>query len=281
MKEDYILISVNQTKVAAVRFISLQHLVQESIQTKRLNGSLAKPYAEFLTLCSLIGSRLKDQESTLFKLNIASSDITVNVEVSPKGPMRSAVFPLLNKKQFQLPIEGTLTVKRLKRDNQVYESVVEVKSEGILETMRNYLDQSEQSESVLMVNVSEDDHKKSFGLWVERLPETSKDDWQEFIKQFDEDKFAEVVSRYEDPDKIVQSLFQHPIRILAVTKPRLQCTCSKEMIIAGLKSLPNEELVDMFMSGQGVETQCDYCQKVWSVSDQDIKNLLKISGKLQ
>ncbi|OVE81099.1 hypothetical protein BVY03_04680 [bacterium K02(2017)] len=278
MIKDYLLIGTDLDLKFAIRFLCLNEAIKTTIQSHQIGNNLNTLICEFILGSVILGSRADQQETTLFKLKFNNNPIMLNCEVSPRGEFRCAIFPWDKKDEYQNPPEGELRITRLNRDNQVYESILQIQKKGIINTFEHNLANSEQSDSILLINT--DDNQKHYSLWINKLPDTSIEDWESFTKNFTPKFFTECLQKSADPDVITKSLFKNGIKILAVTKPKLFCNCNKERVITGLKALPNEELVELFMEAKGIETQCEYCRKVWKVSDNEIKALIKMSSSL-
>lgn len=281
MDQDYLLIAVDPDSKFAIRFLSLEHSLKNLLDIQKPGPDLRKEFITAALASVILGSRSDEQESTLYKLNFEESDLTINFEVSPKGPFRAAIFPAENRALYSGQETGNLKVTRLKKNNEIYESVIELNTQGVKETFQDYLKSSVQTQSVLRVHADEKDLNKNFALWVEKLPQTELKDFTKFTKRFDNTGlFKDSVLTTNDPDKIIQALFPETIRILTVLKPHLRCSCSKEKIIEALQLLPTEELVEIFMDGNGIETQCDYCKTVWHVEDSEFTDLIKTSSAI-
>lgn len=276
MDQDYLLIGVDLQAKVALRFLSLPSVVEESLKIHPLKDKrLEQVYVRFLLASALIGSRMDDQESILFKLAIEDGAFYMNCEVAPGGQMRSAIFPVDKLPEFSGVLEGILQVNRLKKDSKVYQSLTQIRTDSVARVFRDYLQNSDQSDSLFFLHSDEDNYQNNFGLWIERLPGTTEQEWKEWQDRFsDPDFFHKVVVSSDDPDVIIQKLFPGKMRILTVTKPQLSCDCTKDKIIDALTTLSNEDLVEIFMEGTGVETRCDYCGKIWQVKDEDIKHLV-------
>lgn len=278
--EDYILIAVDPNSRFAIRFLCLHHELEASLKLHRIDGDLQPVYAKFLMGSVLLGSRSDEQESSLFKLKLEQSELTINCEVSPFGVFRSAVFPFANKSKFNGQVKGELKVIQQLKQKQSYQSLTEAE-DSVIWTFRNYLDRSLQSESEFHLSFDPQNLNRSFGLWVEKLPNTDVAEFRQFASRFKTPNFfSDSFAKSDDPDVIINHLFPEGIKILAVTKPKLSCSCNKQRILNGLATLSEAELVDMFMDGQGIETQCDYCHKIWSVSDEDVQDLIKGSSSV-
>jgi len=280
-KKDYILIAIDPESKFAIRFASLNHAIQKSLDLHKPNAKLKKLLTEML-LCSItIGSRSDEQETNLYQLKFSHSSVRINCEVSPIGAFRSAIFPHDKKEDVLDKPEGQLRVVVRKNIDDLYQSIISIKDGDVLKTFQSYLIKSDQRKSVLLIHTDIKDFKKNYVMWVDKLPATALRDWNKFKQRFDKKSFfTDSFQNTNDPDRIIQHLFPESIRILAVTKPFLECSCSKAKIIEALKLLPHEDLIECFMDGQGIETQCDYCHKIWTVSDADLKDLLKTSSAI-
>lgn len=280
MEQDYILIAVDQHKKFAIRFLSLQHTAKASLNLHQPDPSFAEHYLDFLLSSSILGSRQDDQESILFKMQIDDIPLTINCEVNSHGHMRSAFIPAKNKKEELTNLKGVLKIARLNKGDEVYESLVTLNG-NVQDSFRKYLHESVQTESVFYLNSDTNNLNKNYALWIEKLPNTSLTEWTSFIKDFNDEFFQNSFSDTDDPDVIVNKLFSEPILILAVTKPRLTCSCSKDRILQALELLSHEDLTEIFMQGQGVETQCEYCEKTWQITDEELTKIMKMKNTLQ
>lgn len=281
MDRDYLIIAVDSQKKYAIRFLSLPYVIQESLKLHEPGPVLAHVYAEFLLASTILGSRLDEQESILFKMKTAEGGLSVNCEVSPRGSMRSAIFPRENRAPESLDLTGFLKVVRLNSGNEVYESIVEMRGEGVQELVRKYLATSVQTHSLFFVNADVANLSDNYALWIEKLPGTPVKEWESFqSKYLQTDFFKKSFLGTDDPDVIIGRLFDDPISILAVTSPKLTCLCSKEKVVGALKLLSAEDLADIFMQGQGVSTECDYCRKTWQVTDEEVKKIMNVKPTL-
>ncbi len=277
MKEDYLIIATDINTKASVRFLSLQKGVKDSLELHKPEEKQSDDFAGFLMLSVLMGSLYSGQEATLFKLRDASGKAGYNAEVSPKGTFRSAIIGKADNRAILQ--KGQLKVVRVKKSQEVYQSVVQTKGSTILNAFRSYLKESEQTESLLFVHIDTKNFENNYSLWIDRLPGATEKEWLLITQKFNDAYFNKSFANTEDPDQIIQSLFPEKVRILVVTKPVLYCSCSKERITEALKYLPEADLTDIFVKGEGVKTKCDYCHKEWVVTDEEMKEIMKSSSK--
>lgn len=279
--EDYLIIAVDPLARFAIRFASLKNAVKNTLTLHRTQGLLAQTLAEFIVGGILLGSRSDDQESYLYKLKFTHAALNINLEVNPRGAFRVALFPAEMSTQFTLPITGLLHADRLIQTKELYQSIATINPQGIQATLTDYLGQSLQRSSLIQINANLKDPTKNFGLWIEKLPETPESDWLIFKRRFDVvDFFKNSFAVSTDPDHIMNKLFPEGFKILAITKPRFDCGCSKERILKALVTLSESELIEIFMEGTGIVVNCDYCRKEWRVTDADVKSLIKTSSSV-
>lgn len=279
MDKDYLIIAVNPDQQYAIRLACLNHAVKEELGLHNPPAKLQKVFSDFLLASVLLGSRQDDQQTLLYKLRLGGDALVqFNCEVSSNGVFRAALF---ERSAAYTQTVNELRVTTLTRGNQVYESVLEVIENDIEKTYRAYLEKSIQSHSVFYV-LSDFESKKYYGLWIEKLPSTPLTIWENIIKEWDNPHtLASAVTNTDDPDMIVRNLFKEPIQILVVTKPRIVCACNKERILDALAVRSPEDLTGIFMENNGVESVCDYCKKIWQVTDEEVKQLLKTTATVQ
>ena len=279
LKKDYNLVCIDPQKRFSMRFLSLKNAVTQTLALKKPSASLGLFLAECILGSVLLGSRKSEQETTLFKYVLKDPKIRVNCEVTPVGGLRCAVYPA-ESRQVVLPesLDGTFNVAILNQDKELYESVIEFSQATAVEMFAEYTSLSQQTDCIMLLNGDVNDLTKNYGLLIEKLPGTSDQDWDDFQDRFaDGEKFMESFKDTDDPDKMLNALFQNEYKVLHVMFPALTCSCSRERFTKAIELLSKEDLMELFVANQGIVSQCEYCQKVWEASDKDIKRLLGIS----
>ncbi|MBU0505223.1 MAG: Hsp33 family molecular chaperone HslO [bacterium] len=273
-KEDYLLIATDLEAQISIRFLSLQNGMKEAFALHHPHEKVSDAFAKFLLASILLGSFNKNQEASLMKLRYAHRGFGYNCEVSPRGPYRAAI---VGEYKTGIKLEGgKFDVVRIEKEQAPYHSVTPVLSDDVNDIFKEYLAASEQTQSHLFLHADPDLFKKNFGMWIQKLPNTAEETWLTMTERFQERAcFGSSFKNTSDPDKIIQNLFPDKIRILSVTKPKPFCSCSKERIIEALKLLPEADLAEIFIEGNGVKTRCDYCCTTWEVLDEEIKKLMK------
>ncbi len=157
---------------------------------------------------------------------------------------------------------GTLRVRRELLDGSSYESQVELASGEIGLDLAHFLEQSDQTQSVVMVGVLEGPEgiRAAGGMIVEVMPGAREDAVERL-----EENLARVggVSRTigrgglaELRDSVLAGLSPELIDRREV---RFRCSCSREGLLSTLVGLPSDDLESIRDEEGRVEAQCSYC----------------------
>lgn len=131
--------------------------------------------------------------------------------------------------------------------------------------LRQYLDQSEQIPSWLML--AADEHA-ACGLLVQRMPGAGGKGGSDAARA-DEDfsravHLASTLQRAEllelDPQELLRRLFwEEGARVFEPLHPRFHCTCSKQRVAQMLRMLGREEVESVLAERGEVDVTCEFC----------------------
>ena len=131
--------------------------------------------------------------------------------------------------------------------------------------LRQYLDQSEQIPSWLMLAA---DERAACGLLVQRMPGAGGKAGSDAARA-DEDfsravHLASTLQRAEllelDPQELLRRLFwEEGARVFEPLHPRFHCTCSKQRVAQMLRMLGREEVESVLAERGEVDVTCEFC----------------------
>ncbi len=131
--------------------------------------------------------------------------------------------------------------------------------------LRQYLDQSEQIPSWLMLAA---DQEHACGLLVQRMPDAGGQGSGEAARA-DEDfaravHLASTLQRDEllglEPQELLRRLFwEEQARVFTPPQPRFHCTCSKQRVTQMLRMLGREEVESVLAERGEVDVRCEFC----------------------
>lgn len=179
---------------------------------------------------------------------------------------------------------GYLSVIRdLGKGTQPYIGQVEITTGEIAEDLTYYYATSEQIPTAISLGVLVDrDYsvKAAGGYVIQMMPGWSPDD-EQLITAI-EKRLGEIppVSTMVDkgftPEEIIKEILDGvmPYHILKEETPAYKCNCSKKRVESALISIGKKDLSSL-MEDDGTEVNCNFCDKVYKFSSQDIAELLK------
>ncbi len=178
--------------------------------------------------------------------------------------------------------DGYLYVVRDVGYGYPYSSTVELISGEIGDDLANYLVNSEQTPSALLLGVfvGSDGVTAAGGLLLQVLPKAARD---ESLVALLESRVAHLTgftpllrAGKSLTDIMEELLGDLGLKILPETQMvRFSCPCSFERVLGALKLLGTEELADMIEKDGGAEATCDFCGEVYQATPEHLNQLIQ------
>ena len=175
--------------------------------------------------------------------------------------------------------EGTLTVIRDIGLKEPYVGSTELISGEIAEDFTYYLAKSEQTPSIVSLGVliEKGEVTHSGGLMIQLLPGAGENEisyLEARAKEFPEISFLQQEGF--TPAKILDLFMGDPdLKYLSGSPVSFECTCSKYRMSEGLIALGRKELEELVKDGEGIDTQCHFCNKSYHFTPEDIEELIR------
>lgn len=180
---------------------------------------------------------------------------------------------------------GDLTVVRDLGMKEPYVGKCDMVSGEIAEDFAQYFTVSEQQPSMVYLGVRVDSHDGHVlaggGLIVQPLPHCPDEVIDELTEKAQMVKMLagmleEGIELEEALGKIFGSM---DIRFTESITPEFRCDCSRERLERVLISLGEAELRDMIEKEKGAELTCHFCNKTYSFTEAELRDLLSEAGK--
>ena len=82
------------------------------------------------------------------------------------------------------------------------------------------------------------------------------------------------------PEEILQELLgEFGLEIMDTIPTQYHCDCSKERIERALISIGKKDLQEMIDAGETIEVGCQFCNKKYHVTVEELRELLKKSSR--
>lgn len=290
-------ISVALTDNAAMRIYAAvtTDLVAEAQKIHKTLPLGTAALGRTLTAGALMGAMQKDENISItiqFKGNgpLGTLVVVTNSQCKVRGYVENPQADLPLRADGKIDVgngigkNGYLSVIRdLGKGTQPYVGQVEIVSGEVAEDLTYYYATSEQIPTAMSLGVLVDrDYtpKASGGYVIQMMPGWSPDDEQ--IITAIEKRLGEIppvstmVDKGYTPEEIIKEILgeEMPYHILKEENPEYKCNCSRKRVENALVSIGKKDLSSL-LEDKGTEVNCNFCDKIYKFTTQDIEELLK------
>ena len=279
---------------ARVIIINSKEMVNDAIKYHKLSPTAAAALGRTLSATSMMGVMLKNKtDSITVTFNgdgvcgkvLAVSDYYGNTKGYVQNPQ--ADLPLNSKGKLDVAGAigaGTLYIVRDEGTGEPYVGTTPIVSGEVAEDITEYFARSEQIPTVcaLGVLIGKDYSCLSAGGYMIQLLPGAEDSFIDKIEQ----RIAEIppVSTLFSTGKtnaeyLKDILGDIEFDIFDEADVSYHCDCSRKRVEKALVSLGEKELSEMVNDGKSIDVSCQFCDKVYTFTPEDLKNLLKTGRK--
>lgn len=279
---------------ARVIIINSKEMVNDAIKYHNLSPTAAAALGRTLSATSMMGVMLKNKtDSITVTFNgdgvcgkvLAVSDYYGNTKGYVQNPQ--ADLPLNSKGKLDVAGAigaGTLYIVRDEGTGEPYVGTTPIVSGEVAEDITEYFARSEQIPTVcaLGVLIGKDYSCLSAGGYMIQLLPGAEDSFIDKIEQ----RITEIppVSTLFSTGKtnaeyLKDILGDIEFDIFDEADVSYHCDCSRKRVEKALVSLGEKELSEMLNDGKSIDVSCQFCDKVYTFTPEDLKNLLKTGRK--
>lgn len=275
--------------------ITARDTVQRACSIHHCSPTASAALGRTLCAASVMGEMQKEENATLtIRINgggpigsiVAVSDSGGNVRGYVENPL--VELPLRSDGKLNVGgavgRDGMLTVSRDIGLREPYIGSTELVTGEIAEDVTAYLLESEQVPSACGLGVLVDTDlsiKAAGGFIVQLMPGAD----EELITKLEDNIFMmDQLTTILDEDGAEQ-VFAQVLRGLAYhivgeTPVEYRCYCSRERVEEALVCVDDAELEEMITSGETVSVSCQFCDREYSFSPDDLRSLLKLKKEI-
>lgn len=264
-------------------------MVEKAQDIHKTSAVTSAALGRLLTASSLMGSMLKGKDDSItLRLNGGGPSGTIIAVSDSDGNARGYVtnpvveIPLNKKGKLDVAgavgTDGSLTVIKDLGLKEPYVGQIPIVSGEIAEDITSYYATSEQIPSVCALGVLVNPDltiKKAGGFIIQLLP-TAFDDTIDAVERCIQDipSVTEMLCDGMTPEEICHRvLAEFELDVLDESRPVYKCTCSRARVETALISTGAKALEEMSQDEQ-TEVCCQFCDKKYSFTSDEIKNLL-------
>lgn len=266
------------------------NLVNEGCRMHDTTPVASAAFGRMLTAGTLMGSMLKgEKEVTTLKINgggeINGITVTAHNDCSVKGFIGNPYVdrPLNEKGKLDvggaIGTNGILYVIKDLGLKDPYIGQVPIQTGEIGDDFAFYFTVSEQTPSAVSLGVLVDRDlsiKCAGGFIIQMMP-----DADELLADVITYRLQEVppittmINEGKTIEEILEFIFEGmDLKILESSTPHYKCDCSRERVEKALISIGKKDLQQLYDEGKGEEIVCNFCNKKYQFSKEDIGELL-------
>lgn len=234
-------------------------------KAEEIHKSSNPSFGMVITAAGMMGLMLKakgDKLSLIFK-DAAGEEILATANA------QGAVKAYISKDDLSLQ-GGSLTVIKDLGLKEPYIGKTELKTGDISRDLAEYFALSEQQPSAVAL-------APNGGMIVQVMPD-AKDEVISALEEklFMMDNIALLVEDAEnDPEKLMQLIFEDDVKVLEDRDITWQCDCSKERMRSALVSLGKKDLSEIIEEDGKAELTCQFCKSTYSFDKEELMEILK------
>lgn len=267
------------------------NLVNEGTSIHECTPVAAAAFGRMLTAGALIGTTLKsEKEVTTLKINgngeANGITVTSHNDASVKGFIGNPYIdrPLNEKGKLDVGgavgCDGLLYVIKDLGLKDPYVGQVPIQTGEIAEDFAYYFTVSEQTPSAVSLGVLVDKDlsiKAAGGFIIQMMPDADELLADVITYRLEEiPSITTLISEGKNIEEIVEYIFDGMnLKILDSIKPEYKCDCSRERVEKALISIGKDDLQEIYDDGKTEEIVCNFCNKKYEFTKEDIGRLLE------
>lgn len=289
MKDRLIDCLVYDGKVS-IKCISSTDMVEEARKLHDLSPTASAALGRLLTITSIMGYETKEEKGSITNQIKGDGPLGMLTAVGEsngnvKGYVANPKLDLpLNENNGKLDVgtavgkHGMLYIIKDLGIGKPYVGMTPIVSGEIAEDFTNYFATSEQTPSVIALGVLVDKNgiRSAGGYKLSLMPDAT----DEIISKIEEQVGKiDPVSKMLDEQKTLEEIAKevtgdNNLKVLAEINPEYKCNCSREKCEKGLIAIGKEELQKIIDEEEKIEIACNFCDKKYEFTREDMKKLL-------
>ena len=287
---DYIVRATAADSFIRAFAITSKNMVEEAREHHHTTPVITAALGRLLSAASMMGSMMKG-EKDLLTIQIQCSGPAQGLTVTADSAGHVKGFPKVSDVILppnalgKLDVGGALGmgVMSVIKDmglKEPYVGQTVLQTGEIAEDLTYYFATSEQIPSAvgLGVLVNKDGSvKQAGGFIIQLMPFTPDDIIEKLEKKIGEIKsVTEMLEDGNTPEEILEIILgEFGLEITDTMPAAFHCDCSKERVSRAIATLSRKDLDDIINDGESIEVKCQFCNRAYQFSIEDLKEMRK------
>ena len=273
------------------RIVRFHSVLDEILTPHQYPEAVNQLLGEMITLCSLLSSMLKFegiftlQTSSDGPIKMMVADMTSGGDIRgcasfhedeiKKLKAKPSLFEALGKGYIAFTVDQGGETDR-------YQGIVELKEEGLVESVQHYFTQSEQIQTGVKITVDKQNgHWHSAGLMLQHMPQDggtkaenvidlNDEDWRRASVLLDTCTNDELLApNLNSHDILVRLFHEEGVRVFEPIPLTHKCRCSDNKVSNVFAMMTEEEREEMTVDGKIILT-CEFCSKDYEIDPETV-----------
>ncbi|MDF1692576.1 MAG: Hsp33 family molecular chaperone HslO [Zhongshania sp.] len=256
--------------------IRLEKSYQDILSIHHYPPGVANLLGEFLAAASLLSATIKFEGALILQVRGDGEIPLIMAEANSKQELR-AIARDANEAMstdFKALIgNGQLAMTIAPDNGKPYQGIVSLDGNSLAHCLEAYFQRSEQLATRVWLCA---DGQHASGLLLQQLPSIKPDldRWEHLSTIAHTIKNDELLNL--DVETLLYRLYHQDAVRLFDSKPMVaRCRCSRERVAQALISIGREELDDILLEQGQIETNCEFCNRLYQFSPSDVDALFE------
>ena len=281
---DQVLRSLTADGAFRVITIMSTDTVQQAITAQRASGQTAVWLGELMTGAVLVREAMSPERRVQVLIKDALGRTQMVADANPRGWNRGIVNPGAHERP-DMSHRAVLEVLYTLHNDVLQQGIVPFPGDSDVSTgLMTYMQVSEQITSVIAVcTLLADDGtvRAAGGYLVQLLPDAEWESLHDMTERLA--AFTDLEGALADDQRSVEFLRSQllgdlPCRDMARMFLSFGCNCDRQRFLTGLATLPDSDLEELALAGEGIEVGCDACGRIYRFSPGDLRGLRRIQN---
>ena len=268
--------------------ITSRDMVEEARKDHQTSPVMTAELGRLLCGAAMMGTMMKgDKDLLTVQIQCSGPAQGLTVTADAKGHVKG--FPQVA--DVELPLNplgkldvggalgmGVMSVIKDMGLKEPYVGQIALQTGEIAEDLTYYFATSEQVPSAVGLGVLVDKDKtvkQAGGFIIQLMPFTPDDVIERLEKKIGEiASVTEMLEEGKTPEQILETILgEFGLEITDTMPTAFQCDCSKERVARAIATLSKKDLTDIINDGEGIEVKCQFCNKAYHFSVDEIKEM--------
>lgn len=255
--------------------------VSDAVAAQGARGVTARWLGELITSAALVREAMAPERRVQVLIKDRSGRAQLVADAHPKGWNRGIVNPGASEPT-GMSENALMEVIYTLPNDVLQQGIVQLPSGGDVSAgLMTYMQESEQVISMVALRTIVDDDSRiraSGGYMIQVLPGVERPALARMTEQLAGfDRLVEVLSSADASAEALRAAVLGAIesRHMARTYLTFGCNCDRARIIAGVASLPADDIAELAASAEALEVKCESCGRVYQIEPADLNGLTR------